>query len=426
MNNASQCLHFWLTVESYRSLNFLDGKTQNLLDDINSIYMRFFFFVLFFSSFFLFSFFLTLLLETPRRFLVDEDLKRRLKPELVEKVRLLLERQENPEVIFDTLFSLQKEIYHVMESTYLKPFLESELFWELQKDIPNLKEDYFDVVYSSEKGKGKDSGDTTQPLSEGGKGPNPASSVPPFAAVQTRHRPGVLFTAELKDVLVNSTALYYFMQFAERHVEVKNMINFYLTVERWFFFPLFPPFLFFFFFLFCRIGLNFFFFFFFSSFFFFCVSSYFNYGSQKGQDDDEILRQDAKQMFNLHFAPDAPQPIRLGAKYVSFLFFFFFFFSSSCLSSPQADCSLAVLGCSNTFKCTWKRRSTTEPCPPLSASFVPKERFVCFLSLFLISLRLSPISRPLRSHTRFTRTCPRSTSRSIWRASTIKTTETRC
>ena len=243
MNNASQCLHFWLTVESYRSLNFLDGKSQNLLDDINSIYMRFFFFLFFFPpSFFLFSFlpFFPVLQKKKKkisfetslhRFLIDEDLKKRLKPELVEKVRLMLERQENPEVIFDTLFSLQKEIYHVMESTYLKPFLESELYWELQKDIPNLKEDYFDVVYP---GKGKDSGETTQPLSEGGKGPSPASSfAPPFAAVQTRHRPGVLFTAELKDVLVNSTALYFFMQFAERHVEVKNMINFYLTVERY-------------------------------------------------------------------------------------------------------------------------------------------------------------------------------------------------
>lgn len=56
MNNASQCLHFWLTVESYRSLNFLDGKSQNLLDDINSIYMRFFFFLFFFPFIFLFSF----------------------------------------------------------------------------------------------------------------------------------------------------------------------------------------------------------------------------------------------------------------------------------------------------------------------------------------------------------------------------------
>lgn len=40
LHNASACLHFWLTVESYRNLNLLENNGQNLNDDINSIYMR--------------------------------------------------------------------------------------------------------------------------------------------------------------------------------------------------------------------------------------------------------------------------------------------------------------------------------------------------------------------------------------------------
>lgn len=217
------------------------------------------------------------------RYLLDNEIKKRTKPEMVEKVRVLLGRRENPEVIFDTLFSLQKEVYQSMENTFLKPFLESELFWELQKDLPNLREDYFDEVYLPSEKPAKPKEKQEDPTSTAQSGAS-AASPGTLTTQATKHKPGVLFTAELKDVLVNSTALYYFMQFAERHAEVNNMINFYLTVE-----------------------------------------SYFSYGSQKVQDDDEILRQDAKQMYTLHFAPGAPQPIRLGSKYGFLLPSFFFF-----------------------------------------------------------------------------------------------------
>jgi len=158
-----------------------------------------------------------------------------LKPESVEKVRMMIERQDQPEVIFDALFSLQKEIYHALECNYLKPFLESELFLQLQKDYPNLQEDYFDFTPSSSSSSSSSGGDASRVKTpnERAVGGDLAGNILGSASQQTRqHRPGVLFTAELKDVLVNSTALYYFMQFAERNVEVKNMINFYLTVER--------------------------------------------------------------------------------------------------------------------------------------------------------------------------------------------------
>ena len=158
-----------------------------------------------------------------------------MKPESVEKVRMMIERQDQPEVIFDALFSLQKEIYHALESNYLKPFLESELFLQLQKDYPNLQEDYFDFTPSSSSSSSSSGGDASRVKTpnERAVGGDLGGNILGSASQQTRqHRPGVLFTAELKDVLVNSTALYYFMQFAERNVEVKNMINFYLTVER--------------------------------------------------------------------------------------------------------------------------------------------------------------------------------------------------
>jgi len=40
LHGATPCLRFWLTVESYRNLNFLENKDQNLLDDVTSIHTR--------------------------------------------------------------------------------------------------------------------------------------------------------------------------------------------------------------------------------------------------------------------------------------------------------------------------------------------------------------------------------------------------